>query len=126
MSFVLQVWRFEHHPVCWLNLTLGAKGLWTILTFNRRRGHHPIKCTYVSSENENNVPQWAFNLNSAVATGRNVEFIKGRTLKVNIILPLVRSAMISFQGLSLKPHMRFCFLTCTPWKDGNSLCYNNH
>jgi len=36
--------------------------------------HGPIKCTSLSSERENNVPQWTLQLNNALATAENLHF----------------------------------------------------
>ena len=44
-------------------------GLLTKLTFQRRMWQHcPIICTTFSTKQEHTVPQWAFKLNSALAT----------------------------------------------------------
>jgi hypothetical protein len=61
----------HHENITFVFLSLSELKL---LTSHRWTGHCPIKCTPFSSEGDNTVLQWAFKLNSALASSKNVAF----------------------------------------------------
>lgn len=78
-----------------------------ILTFKGGTGQHPIQCASYTSERENIVPQWAFNLSSAAATAE-AWYLKGQMLKAK-----QQIHPISAQGCNWKCWIKFSsFVWC--------------